>query len=63
MPKQKNKPSQDQAIHYNENVAKYAASDKSKAAAAQAKRAVSDPREAAALKKAEKKGKSRARAS
>jgi hypothetical protein len=64
MPKQnKSKPSRDRAIHYNENVANYAESGKAKAAAEQAKRAVQDPRQAAALKKAEKAGKSRARSS
>ena len=64
MPNQsKSKPARDQAIHYNENAAKYAGSGRAKEAAEQAKRAIQDPRQAAALRKAEKAGKRPARSS
>ena len=59
----KSKQGRDQAIHYNENAAKYAASGKAKVAAERAKRAIEDPSQAAALKKAEKTGKRPARSS
>jgi hypothetical protein len=61
MPNSKSKAGRDQAIHYNENVAEYASSSKAKEAAERAKRAIQDPRQAKALRKAEKAGKRRAR--
>jgi hypothetical protein len=54
----KNKRS-DEAIHYNENAAKYAASGKPQPAADRAKRALQDPKQASELKRAEKAGKRR----
>lgn len=53
--------SSDKAIHYNENVEKYARSGKVTPAAERAKRALQNPREAAELRRAEKEGKKHAR--
>ena len=57
----KPKPGGNRAIHYNENVEKYASSGKAKQAAERAKRALQDPKQAAELRQAEKAGKRRAK--
>jgi hypothetical protein len=51
----------DKAIHYNENVEKYAKSGRVEKGARKAEAALADPKQSKELKRAEEEGKKRAR--